>query len=360
MPVVREQDVQKLLDQVSSLLKSLKEKRKPEEEPHPADPFVMPEFLRIQKDLQLDADLKLPTGVWDKLPQEVADSIYQKVMSIVERLTKALVPDPDGPTDRASIMYYEHASNTVIWLVFVGAIVLAGLDLHQIALRWEQATHIPPPKVSVAGPPSAGTPQEAPVKSDEEPTRGSGSAGSPPTTQSDSPKAVVPSPSNSRQSAPAIDDKSESVGNLLAKCEKLDCPPTQRDVLIMVILMGTLGGLLRLVSSFAKYIGNRQLLRSWIPYYIVMPIEGGALAPLIYLLLRVGLLSPTASTNDAGSLNVFGVYAIAGLTGLFSSQAMEKLAEVFAVIFNKVQAKDSIESKGQAKATAVAGSAKHQ
>jgi hypothetical protein len=39
---------------------------------------------------------------------------------------------------------------------------------------------------------------------------------------------------------------------------------------------------------------------------------------------------------------------------------MEKLAEVFAVIFNKVQAKDSIESKGQAKPTAVAGSAKHQ
>lgn len=358
MAVVREQDMQRLLDQVSSLLKSLRDKRKPEEGPHPADPFVMPEFLRIQKDLQLDADLKIPTGVWDKLPQEAADSIYQKVMSIVERLTKALVPDPDGPTDRASIMYYQHASNGVIWLVFVGAILLTVLDLHQIAVRWEQATYLPPAKTSAAAQPSAGAPPGAPVKSDEGSTRGSGSSGSSPASQATSPKTVAAPPLNSGQSAPAIGGNAEAAKSMLAKCEKLECPPTQRDVLIMVVLMGTLGGLLRLVSSFAKYIGNRQLLRSWIPYYIVMPIEGGALAPLIYLLLRVGLLTPTASNNDAGSLNVFGVYAIAGLTGLFSSQAMEKLAEVFAVIFNKVQAKDSIESKGQPKPSAGAGPAK--
>ena len=110
------------------------------------------------------------------------------------------------------------------------------------------------------------------------------------------------------------------------------------------------------MSSFAKYVGNRQLLRSWLLYYILMPIEGGALAPLVYLLLRVGLLSP--SVNDAGSLNVFGVYAIAGLTGLFSSQAMEKLAEVFAVIFNKVQAKDSLNPDGPVKSSVGSGSAK--
>jgi hypothetical protein len=351
MPVVREQDLQRLLDQIPNLLKSLAAKRKPEEGPHPAEQFVMPDVLRIQKDLQLGDDFKLQTGVWDKIPEESVVLIYQRVMSVVERLTKALVPDPDGPTEPTSIMYYQHASNTVIWLVFVGAIVLTVLDIHQIALRWEQATYIPPTKTSAAAPPSEGAPPEAPVKTGEGSGRGSGSGGSPPTSQADSSKTDASPPSNSGQSAPAIDGKSESFGSLPAKCEKLDCPPTQRDVLIMVILMGTLGGLLRLVSSFAKYIGNRQLLRSWIPYYIVMPIEGGALAPLIYLLLRVGLLSPAASNNDAGNLNVFGVYAIAGLTGLFSSQAMEKLAEVFAVIFNKVQAKDSIESKGQAKPT---------
>ncbi|MFY4729847.1 hypothetical protein ACOSYY_12355, partial [Nitrospira sp. BLG_2] len=281
MPVVREQDIQKLLDQVSSLLKSLKEKRKPEEGAHPADPFVMPEFLRIQKDLQLDADLKLPTGAWDKLSQQAADSTYQQVMSIVERLTKALVPDPDGPADRASIMYYEHASNPVIWLIFVGAIVLIGLDLYQIALRWEQATYLPPAKTSGAAGPSAGASPRPSGKAGEGATRGSGSAGSPPTSQSDSPTTSASPPPNGGQSAPAIGGRSESAGSMPTTCEKLDCPPTQRDVLIMVILMGTLGGLLRLVSSFAKYIGNRQLLRSWIPYYIVMPIEGGALAPLI-------------------------------------------------------------------------------
>ena len=43
-------------------------------------------------------------------------------------------------------------------------------------------------------------------------------------------------------------------------------------------------------------------------------------------------------------MNLYGIYAIAGMTGLFSKQAMDMLAEVFAVIFKKVKAKDDLES----------------
>jgi hypothetical protein len=317
MPVVREQDIQRLLDQVPSLLKSLAGKRKPEEAPHPAESFVMPEILRIQKELELDADFKLKTGVWDKLTHEAAESIYQRVMPVVERLTKALVPDLDGPTDPASIMHYGHASNAVIWLVFVAGIMLTGLDLCQIVLRWEQATYIPSPKARIPAPSNLSSPTGAPTKSDAGTTSGSGPAGTGSALSADSSKAASSPPSKNEPSAPATNAESVSGQDARIDCPKPGCPPTQRDVLIMVVLMGALGGLLRLVSSFAKYVGNRQLLRSWLLYYILMPIEGGALAPLVYLLLRVGLLSPSASVNDAGSLNVFGVYAIAGLTGLF-------------------------------------------
>ncbi|TKB59679.1 MAG: hypothetical protein E8D49_07560 [Nitrospira sp.] len=345
MPVVREQDIQKLLDQIATLLKSLNGKRTPEEEPHPAELFVMPELLRIQKYLELETGYKLKAGVWDKLSQDVAEANYQRVMSVVKRLTKALVPDIDGPTDPSHIMHYKHASSRVIWLVFVVGTALTALDLYQISERWEQATYLPPLNPNTSGPATSSSPPGVLAKPD-------GVAGGGAPQQPTSPS----SPADSSKAGGHRD--SATVGGTPAKCVRPDCSPTQYQVFIMVVLMGTLGGLLRLMSSFAKYVGNRQLLRSWIPYYLLMPIEGGALALLIYLLLRVGLLSPTASINDAGSLNVFGVYAIAGLTGLFSSQAMEKLAEVFAVIFNKVQAKDSLDSKGQAKSSTGTGSIK--
>jgi hypothetical protein len=115
----------------------------------------------------------------------------------------------------------------------------------------------------------------------------------------------------------------------------------------MIILMGALGGCLHWTSSLAMYIGNGAFLRRWIPYYVLMPFEGGALATVIYLLLRVGVLSPSAVSSGPGNLNLLSLYAFAGLTGLFTKQAMQMLADVFSVIFTKIQAKDSTET-GQA------------
>jgi hypothetical protein len=55
-------------------------------------------------------------------------------------------------------------------------------------------------------------------------------------------------------------------------------------------------------------------------WYVLMPISGAALAPMVYLLLRVGVLS-----SGTDSMNVFGLYAFAALTGLFAEQAIEML-----------------------------------
>lgn len=119
---------------------------------------------------------------------------------------------------------------------------------------------------------------------------------------------------------------------------------TESDILRMVIIMGALGGLLHYTSSLAQFIGNRRLQRSWIVYYLLMPFEGAALAPIVYLLLRVGVLAPGTSAED---MNLLGLYAFAALTGLFSKQAIEMLAEVFSVIFKKVKAKDSLNGDRQ-------------
>ncbi len=123
--------------------------------------------------------------------------------------------------------------------------------------------------------------------------------------------------------------------------------PTEESVLFMVILMGALGGFLHLASSMANYVGNRELLRSWIIYYFLIPFQGAALAPVVYLLLRVGVLNPANTAPGAASptdsLNLIGIYAFAALTGLFSKRAIEMLANVFDTIFKKETAKDSLE-----------------
>jgi len=109
----------------------------------------------------------------------------------------------------------------------------------------------------------------------------------------------------------------------------------------MVILMGAMGGAIHWMSSLVNYIGNGNLLRRWIPNYVLAPFQGAALAVLVYLLLRVGVLAPTQNGVPAQSLNLLGLYAFAGLTGLFAKQAIEMLRDVFAVIFKKIEAKDA-------------------
>jgi len=72
-----------------------------------------------------------------------------------------------------------------------------------------------------------------------------------------------------------------------------------------------------------------------------LQLEGmvDALAMLVYLLLRVGVLAPPCNSAQTGgpghSLNLLGLYAFSGLTGLSAEQAIEKLRDVFGVIFKR-------------------------
>ena len=118
--------------------------------------------------------------------------------------------------------------------------------------------------------------------------------------------------------------------------------PDESNVIVMVLLLGGLGGCLHWISSLVIFIGNRQFLRSWVVYYLFMPIEGAALAIIVYLLLRVGVLNPGVgnTANATASLNVISLYAFSGLTGIFSKQALQSLADIFSAMFKKVQAKD--------------------
>jgi hypothetical protein len=274
-------------------------------------------------------------SAWGSLSAE-EQTQREAVLTSLRRVLGNLPDSGEIALAPGSIMYKQHASNTAVMLLT--AFALFGLlgDLYIIRKEWDRATsgktvvQLPPDKTSAAPP--------------EPDSEASASPSETPTSESDAAIEGTPPAVTSASVTPAGTPKTRS-----APTQKVTGPdkPTEQTVLYMVILLGALGGFLHLASSMANYVGNRQLLRSWIIYYVLIPFQGAALAPVIYLLLRVGVLNPanpaagTASPTD--SLNLIGIYAFAALTGLFSKQAIETLADVFATIFKKVSAKDSLD-----------------
>lgn len=100
--------------------------------------------------------------------------------------------------------------------------------------------------------------------------------------------------------------------------------------LLIVVLAGALGSYVHAATSFADYVGNRQLYGSWCWWYLLRPFIGAALALIVYFSVRGGLVG---STTGAAGLSPYGVAAVAGLAGMFSKQATDKLREVFENLF---------------------------
>lgn len=113
-------------------------------------------------------------------------------------------------------------------------------------------------------------------------------------------------------------------------------------ILLVVIVAGGLGGCLRLLPSFVTYVGNRELLRSWLLHYYVMPVLGAGLAPLIYFLFFSGQIGAQDGSDDAVQ-NLHYAVALTALTGLFAKDGMDKLKDVYRTVFaSTAQGKDKL------------------
>jgi hypothetical protein len=93
---------------------------------------------------------------------------------------------------------------------------------------------------------------------------------------------------------------------------------------LIVALTGALGGLVHTLRSLYWYVGNRNLVVSWLPMYILKPLVGTTLGLVFYLVFRGGLFSSQA---DVSQTSPFGFAALATLVGMFSEQAVEKLKQ---------------------------------
>lgn len=106
-----------------------------------------------------------------------------------------------------------------------------------------------------------------------------------------------------------------------------------QQLILVVMIAGGLGSFVHTATSFSDYVGNEKLTVNWIWWYVLRPFIGMVLAVIFYLVIRGGFLS---AGTDAKEINPFGVAALAGLVGMFSKQATDKLNEVFTTIFRTV------------------------
>ena len=89
----------------------------------------------------------------------------------------------------------------------------------------------------------------------------------------------------------------------------------------MVILAGALGGALHGLRSLFWYVGNRDLRRSWILMYFLLPLSGASIAVIFFLVASAGLYT----VPGTASLVLIG---LAALVGMFSAEAAEKLKKI--------------------------------
>ena len=101
-------------------------------------------------------------------------------------------------------------------------------------------------------------------------------------------------------------------------------------LLILVMTAGALGSLVHALRSAYWYVGNRNLVRSWVPKYLLLPFCGAILAVLFYFIVRGGFLSPRTNSMQT---SLYGFCAMACLVGLFSEQAVLKLKQVAETVF---------------------------
>ena len=105
----------------------------------------------------------------------------------------------------------------------------------------------------------------------------------------------------------------------------------------MLLMVGFAGPPVRWPTCCARsrrYVGERHLLWSWVPTYLMTPIVGALMAIITYIVFRAGLITGAG----VATANPFGFAAIGTLVGLFSGQAAEKLKQVFETLFTATKA----------------------
>lgn len=105
---------------------------------------------------------------------------------------------------------------------------------------------------------------------------------------------------------------------------------TEIRLIWIVALSGGLGSILHGLSSLVQYRAYSQLTKNWTLWYFARPFIGSTLALIVYFTVRGGFLTVSA---NAESMNIYGIAAVSGLSGLFTEPMMRKLRDALDALF---------------------------
>jgi len=106
-------------------------------------------------------------------------------------------------------------------------------------------------------------------------------------------------------------------------------------LIFIVAMAGALGSLVHALRSLYWYVGNRELVFSWLAKYILLPFVGSTLGLVFYFVIRGGFFSPEATIEQTSP---FGFAGLGALVGMFSEQAVLKLKDVAETLLAKPEA----------------------
>jgi len=129
---------------------------------------------------------------------------------------------------------------------------------------------------------------------------------------------------------PAVEDAQQNLDSTVTWFWRDFDLTADTTLLLLVVLVSGIGSYVHVTVSFSDFAGNRQLVTSWVWWYVLRVFVGSSLAVVFYFALRGGFFS---SASDSSQVNVYGIAALAGLVGLFSKQATDKLREIFDTAF---------------------------
>ena len=128
---------------------------------------------------------------------------------------------------------------------------------------------------------------------------------------------------------PTITDSAGDTARSLLWCGRLS---GEQPMILLIFAAGALGASIHALRSFFWYVGQRNLRANWIAMYLFLPIIGGALAVVFFIVFRGGLLSSEIALSQ---LNPVGFAALGVIVGMFSQQAILKLKDVANTLFTK-------------------------
>ena len=107
--------------------------------------------------------------------------------------------------------------------------------------------------------------------------------------------------------------------------------------LLVAFLAAGIGSSIATIYAYLRHASTLQDFDpAFIPWYFLRPILGSLLGLVFYWLIRGGILVilPAEQSNTASlELDLNGLAGVSALVGLFSRQAIQKLREIFHVLF---------------------------